>query len=309
MKGWDIIGDIHGQSGKLRGLLELLGYEKFGGAWRHPERRVLFLGDYIDRGPDVRGVLHTIRAMVEAGEAVALMGNHELNALHYHTNGPNGAPLRPHTESKTKQHAATLDQFAAYDAEWQDWLRWFARLPVFFETDEFRAIHACWSGSHLAAIRERSLRESDFLCASSDKSTAAGAAMDLLLKGPEVKLPAGRAFKDKDGHSRDSIRVRWWNLEQEQHTFGSLVMPPGSNAPHGSMLCEDLDGVPDYPAADKPVFCGHYWIPYEGRIAPLARNIMCLDYSAGKDGPLVACRWNGTLETSEFLIAGGEACS
>ena len=40
----------------------------------------LFLGDYLDRGPEIREVLHTVRGMVEAGDALAILGNHESNA-------------------------------------------------------------------------------------------------------------------------------------------------------------------------------------------------------------------------------------
>ena len=50
---YDIIGDIHGYADVLETLLRKLGYEKPTGIWRHPAgRKVLFLGDFIDRGPD-----------------------------------------------------------------------------------------------------------------------------------------------------------------------------------------------------------------------------------------------------------------
>lgn len=303
MKAWDIIGDIHGQRDKLEALLKLLGYEKFAGAYRHPERRVLFLGDYIDRGPDIDGVLRTVRAMVDTGEAVALTGNHELNALHYHTRGPDGKPLRPHTDDKRHQHAATLEQFDGREDEWRDWLRWFAQLPIYYETDSFRAIHACWSKDHLGHIAGRTLQDDEFLFAASDKRRTEGRALEILLKGPELDLPEGQSFTDKDGRERKSMRVRWWGLDADEHLFGGLVMPPGAPAPEGRMKREELVGFPNYPADAKPVFCGHYWLPHGGEIAPLASNVMCLDYSAGKDGPLVACRWNGSLETSEFVVS------
>lgn len=301
MKGWDIIGDIHGQMAKLEGLLDLLGYEKFHGAYRHPERRVLFLGDYIDRGPAIDGVLRTVRAMVGAGEAIALMGNHELNALHYHRRGPDDQPLRPHTQDKRHQHAATLDQFDGRKDEWKDWLCWFAQLPLYFETDGFRAVHACWSSAHIADIRGRSLQDDAFVAAASDKSCAEGRALEILLKGPELELPHGLTFTDKDGRERNSMRVRWWGLAERDHTYASLVMPPGAPAPEGSIAREALAGFPNYPTDEKPVFCGHYWLPHGRDIAPLAANIVCLDYSAGKEGSLVACRWNGTLQTSHFV--------
>lgn len=93
----DFIGDIHGHCDELRSLLLRLGYVESGGAFRYPDnrRKVVFLGDYVDRGPKIRETLHLVRAMCEAGSAVALMGNHEFNMLSYwHRNGIGGRRLR-----------------------------------------------------------------------------------------------------------------------------------------------------------------------------------------------------------------------
>ena len=77
----DFIGDVHGHCDELRALLQKLGYEESMGAFRYPggERSVVFLGDYIDRGSQSREVIDLVRAMRDAGSAVALMGNHEFN--------------------------------------------------------------------------------------------------------------------------------------------------------------------------------------------------------------------------------------
>lgn len=56
MKGYDIIGDIHGQASTLEQMLLRLGYRDEGGVFRHPERKVVYLGDFIDRGRAQRGV-------------------------------------------------------------------------------------------------------------------------------------------------------------------------------------------------------------------------------------------------------------
>lgn len=50
----DFIGDIHGHADKLVALLQKLGYTKINGSYAHPERKVLFVGDYIDRGPKIK---------------------------------------------------------------------------------------------------------------------------------------------------------------------------------------------------------------------------------------------------------------
>lgn len=56
---YDVIPDIHGQSCKLTAALKKLGYVERNGAWRHsdPNQTCVFLGDYIDRGPDMQGLL------------------------------------------------------------------------------------------------------------------------------------------------------------------------------------------------------------------------------------------------------------
>jgi hypothetical protein len=43
-----------------------------------------------------------------------------------------------------------------------------------------------------------------------------------------------------------------------------------------------------------PVFVGHYW--KTGEPKPLAKNIACVDYSAGRNGALVTYRWRGEAE-------------
>jgi hypothetical protein len=55
MHSFDIIGDIHGYADTLAGLLRNLGYVEQDGIYRHPARRLIFAGDFIDRGPKPGG--------------------------------------------------------------------------------------------------------------------------------------------------------------------------------------------------------------------------------------------------------------
>lgn len=71
---YDLIGDIHGHADALLQLLRQLGYSKQKGVYRHPERQVIFLGDFIDRGPQIRETLEIVRPMIDAGAALAVMG-------------------------------------------------------------------------------------------------------------------------------------------------------------------------------------------------------------------------------------------
>ncbi|HRK47809.1 MAG TPA: polynucleotide kinase-phosphatase, partial [Nocardioides sp.] len=71
---FDVIGDVHGCRSELDTLLDALGWA----GTHHPEgRTALFVGDLVDRGPDTPGVLRRVMAMVEAGTALCVSGNHE----------------------------------------------------------------------------------------------------------------------------------------------------------------------------------------------------------------------------------------
>ena len=85
---WDVVGDVHGHNAKLETLLAHMGYSCTEGLWSHPQRRVLFAGDLVDRGPAQYATVTTARRMVEAGAARIVMGNHEYNALAYATPDP-----------------------------------------------------------------------------------------------------------------------------------------------------------------------------------------------------------------------------
>ena len=88
---FDIIGDLHGCAGELEALLARLGYAATGKAeffgdtapiYAHPDgRRAVFLGDLVDRGPRTLDTLRIVRAMVEAGTALCLPGNHDAKLL------------------------------------------------------------------------------------------------------------------------------------------------------------------------------------------------------------------------------------
>jgi protein phosphatase len=86
---FDIIGDIHGCYAELKTLLEKLGYVASApdgdGATRSftppEERKAVFLGDLVDRGPDAPGVLRLVMQMVQAGNAYCVPGNHDVKLL------------------------------------------------------------------------------------------------------------------------------------------------------------------------------------------------------------------------------------
>lgn len=83
---FDVIGDIHGCYRELTGLLDKLGYpvdREMGRISGVPEdRRLVFLGDFTDRGPEPVKVMRLVMDAVETGFALSVRGNHEEKILH-----------------------------------------------------------------------------------------------------------------------------------------------------------------------------------------------------------------------------------
>ena len=79
---FDIIGDVHGCYDELCELLTKLGYvldiQDGHGYIHHPQRRkVIFVGDLVDRGPNSVGVINLVRQAVADGVAYVILGNHD----------------------------------------------------------------------------------------------------------------------------------------------------------------------------------------------------------------------------------------
>ena len=90
--------------------------------------------------------------MIDGGAALAVMGNHELNALGYHTPDGAGGFLRPQTAKNVHQHTETLQAFVGRDEEWREYLQWFEKLPLFLDLDTLRIVHACWNERAIEAL-------------------------------------------------------------------------------------------------------------------------------------------------------------
>lgn len=123
-----VIGDIHGHDRALQSLLDTLQPQA--------EDRFTFLGDYVDRGPNSKGVLDAIMSLPCSVDA--LMGNHEAMLL---------ASL---TDTEAERHwlhyggSRTLDSFGVSKVQniSKEYLSWMAELPYYLETDAAMFVHA-----------------------------------------------------------------------------------------------------------------------------------------------------------------------
>lgn len=307
-RSYDLIGDIHGCARTLERLLDTLGYRVQDGVWRHPQRMALFLGDLVDRGPRIREALHLVRDMVAAGEALCIMGNHEFNALAWSTPAAPGSGhqyVREHTPRHARLIQETLDQFAAYPAEWREFLGWFYELPLFIDAGRFRVVHACWDAGLIESLRAQfadgRINEA-FLKAAAVPGSFASTALDRLLRGTDMRLPHGLTLTSDEGFTRSHFRTKFW--EEDPQTYGDIVFQPdalptlAAQTPLSELQKAELLKY----GADQPLlFVGHYW--RRGKPAPIRPNLACLDYSAVLYGKLVAYRLDREtrLDPSKFV--------
>ena len=302
MKCYDVIGDVHGQADKLEALLSQMGYTPTASGYRAPTgRQAVFLGDLIDRGPKQMRVLQIVRTMVDAGDALSVMGNHEFNAIGFVTRDPNmpGEYLRPNGPKKRAQHAEFLAQVGERSPNHLAWVEWFKTLPLFLDLDGLRVVHACWNDKAVATVRQSywnasGSRMSDaFLNGSHEKGSALMGARKLLTCGVEWDLPDGYQINGKGGEVHKEVRIANWRHAAKR--LHEVALVPAGNA----------QNVPDLPIpahlpmdelVGAPVLIGHHW--FSGKPAIESSKVACLDWSAAKDGPLVAYRWDGETDLS-----------
>lgn len=280
----DIIGDVHGRAATMRELVRRLGYRRESGRWFHPEgRKLVSVGDLLDDGNDPLDCLELVEEMAGDGCALAVMGNHELNALHYMAE----PPLRRRSRDNTKQFASTLAQIEADRARWERARNFIERIPTRLEPDggRLRVIHACWDEKHIddlplhidspeilyrtstmppenrAWADNRDAGLEDELKAAADPLFVA---VEQCIKGAEVPCDPHPDHREKIRYKR---RVDWWN---------------------------DYDG-------EARVLFGHYKFPWTGdRLratpaepgwVPPRHRAACLDFGAHEGRMLVAFRW------------------
>lgn len=312
---YDVIGDIHGHADKLKGLLDKLGYtlteqQALKTRYYHPPEghRAIFIGDLIDRGPQQLETLEIVYAMIDAGVADAIMGNHEYNALAYATldktatkdsdSGKNAdakknSYLRSHNTTHNRQHQAFLDEIPFGSEAHKYWLDRFYELPLWIETEQACFVHACWHVDNMAVLRplltEDNRLTEEALQLTGQKYSLEYEALERVLKGVEIPLPNGVSFTDKDGAVRSRIRVKWWEEQLQGRRIVDIARAPSW----------DLDQIPNDLIANnlnfqlktnKPIFIGHYWLTGEPK--PLSTQVVCTDYSAAGTGYLTAYRYD-----------------
>jgi hypothetical protein len=143
----DIIGDVHGEFAALQSLLHHLGYRDNGS---HPQgRKLVFVGDLCDRGPDSPAVLAWFKQAHDAGHAFMVLGNHELNALVDEPKDGSGWYFSCRAEKDGRQYAPWN---ILPEADKPALNAWLAEQPLVLENKDLRIVHAAWLPESLATL-------------------------------------------------------------------------------------------------------------------------------------------------------------
>ena len=213
----DIVGDVHGEIDALHSLLRHLGYDEDG---EHPDgRRLVFVGDLTDRGPDSPAVVNLVQRLVESERAQCVLGNHDLNILLGHPKHDNGWFYG----KEFVEDGKVVPQVLADESTRQQVLAFFRTLPIALERDDLRVVHACWNDEMIQIARtsddaaalyhqhhkliEGSFPGLDLDPIDQDLQHQNRNPVKKLTSGPEERVEEP---VEASGKARHEKRVQWW---------------------------------------------------------------------------------------------------
>ncbi len=294
---YDIIGDVHGHATLLKNLLNTLGYSKTKSGFIHPERKAVFVGDFVNRGPEIRQTLQIIREMTDLGSAIAILGNHEINLLLYSLKRDKKGPLLSVRGKRYDSVAETTLQFKNYGEEWKEYRKWLRSLPLFYESDGMRVVHACWKDKNIQLIREELVSEkipkSVLRNLVLDSQSPLSQAILQTTRGIHLIMPPNLRIYDSRRRKHHLFRIKWW-IRPDGMTFRKYAFESKFRLPDYTIPPEIYPEAAPYLQEAPPLFIGHYCRgngPYVVR-----DNICCVDACVTGKKRLAAYRWDGESE-------------
>ncbi len=312
----DIIGDIHGEIDALRVLLDHLGYVN----GEHPQgRRLVFVGDLCDRGPDSVAVIELVADLVERGLAQCIAGNHEMNVLREDPKAGNRWILDPEHAENTLEYPSRLATAADREAI----AAMFRTLPLALERSDLRVVHAMWHAPSIEALRGTMHPSIDVFRHHEDamKRTLEETG---LRQAAKAELEAHKHGLHDRGYAMPLLSLVGRCEEKRQTLNPVRVVTSGAEratekqffATGKWRFCDRVAWWSEY-TDDSAVIFGHYWrgMREEGKPAMFGdatpadwlgprRNVYCADFSVGRRyherkarpgepfvGRLAAVRW------------------
>ena len=295
----DIVGDVHGEFVAFQSLLHQLGYRDDG---FHPRgRRLVFVGDLCDRGPDSPAMLAWFKQAYERGWAWMVLGNHELNILADDPKDGSGWFF----DVRAEKDAHYAPWHCVEEKEKTELRAWLAEQPLLLEREDLRIVHAAWLPPQIERLEE----------AKGESLTAQYRRFDAKLKH---RLQTASWYPDylyEQAHYAPQAEnpdhapppmpaTARYELERSRlHPIRALTSGVERLADkpfyaggrwRGTTRCAWWDDYRD----DTPVVIGHYWRSWQPPPAAVAaerlllppqpdvwhgarRNVFCVDFSIG----------------------------
>ncbi|MAH25581.1 MAG: hypothetical protein CMI19_01290 [Opitutae bacterium] len=264
----DIIGDVHGHYQQLIRLTEKMGYSVGRKKLHHPENRKLgFVGDFINRGPQSVEVLTLVKSLCESGDAIAVLGNHEFRLIQNSVEGKK------------------------VPAEFEPFVPWLRSLPLFIELNTLRIVHAVWHFSSIELLDGKSVEEDAFIQETIVKKSPYKKAVSRILSGIKINIPEDLKLMDRFGIKRSKARLKWWMDLREKPYADCFLSPMKPDIFNRGPAIDELSDLELYNEKDKPVFTGHYCLP--PNIPKVSGNVVCLDGCVTCDKTLWGYRHQG----------------
>lgn len=298
---YDVVGDIHGELRLFQDLLIALGYDQAG---NHPDgRRLIFVGDLCDRGPDSVEVVLMIKVMVEAGTAFTVVGNHEINVLTRAVKDGTGwiQPKRITKDTKYEPYRKATED------ESLEILTFLGKLPVAIETPSFRVVHAAWDEEAIDKLRKIGEIESyEGFFEAFDESFEKSLNPVMVSNKNKEQAQYASLLKNPDRQNPPPFLPATCDYYHARQKYNPIrVVTSGTEAPCEKpfvaggewRFVERTDWWRFYDE-DVPVIVGHYWRKLNPENWDLSEdylfsdipvtswhgaklNVFCVDYSAG----------------------------
>jgi hypothetical protein len=298
----DVIGDVHGEIDALNELLRHLGYDSAG---YHPnDRKLVFVGDLCDRGPDSPAVIKLVQRMVEVGNAYAILGNHELNLLRGDAKDGSGwfFDERLERDERYQPFARPIEAQRNFIFDFLN------TLPLVLEREDLRIVHAAWVDQDIDMLRqvrgvsanelfvqlEKTLTSTLKANGSYQKFQEAVTLHADSLEDENCNMPFLDAIADHDEACQKGNLVKVMTSGVERRAQAPFF------SSHKWRFVERVGWWNEYAEA-VPVLVGHYWrqlvpidraavgkgdknlfdeigsVQWHGKL----KNVFCLDYSVG----------------------------
>ena len=265
----DVVGDIHGEIGALFSLMRQLGYNDDGG---HEEnRRLVFVGDLTDRGPDSPTVVDLVQHLVKTGRAQCVLGNHELNIMLGERKHDNHWFYGEHwsLDGSDEPTPAVLANDEIRDRV----VSFFQTLPVVLERNDLRIVHACWDDSAVEIARHadnaiglyEQYRQQIIDGHDHSDSDSVERGLEHQNNNPVKVLTSGKERRveipfEASGKLRYEERVQWWKDYHAQQlcVFGHYSFFKGNFASSGQAVCIDYAVAKRWMERKSPRFNGKF---------------------------------------------------